>query len=147
MVSQLPFKLDSIVAPTFVGFVILNGVTFALDVALLAILHSHVGVPLPYSITASYACAFAVSFALNRTINFRAHGRVFGQAAKYVVAVIANYLLFILGVSTGLAALGVHYVVARIIAGACEAVFMYSVMRWIVFGQTSARRGHKNRGG
>ena len=51
----------------------------------------------------------------------------------YVVVVVVNYLAFILGVSSGLAALGVEYHVARIVAGACEAVYMYSAMRWVVF--------------
>jgi hypothetical protein len=40
---------------------------------------------------------------------------------------------FILGVSSALSALGVEYHVARIVAGACEAVYMYSAMRWVVF--------------
>ena len=47
--------------------------------------------------------------------------------------VAVNYLAFILGVSTGLSALGVEYHVARITAGGCEAVFMYTAMRWVVF--------------
>ena len=55
------------------------------------------------------------------------------QFAVYVVVVVVNYLAFILGVSSGLAALGVEYHVARIVAGACEAVYIYSAMRWVVF--------------
>ena len=46
-----------------------------------------------------------------------------------------NYLAFILGVSSGLAAVGVEYHVARIVAGIGEAVYMYSAMRWVVFGR------------
>jgi hypothetical protein len=49
------------------------------------------------------------------------------------VAVVVNYLAFILGVSSGLEALGVEYRVARIVAGGCEAVYVYSAMRWVVF--------------
>ena len=51
----------------------------------------------------------------------------------YVVVVVVNYLAFILGVSSLLTALGVDYRFARLGAGACEAVFMYSMMRWVVF--------------
>lgn len=50
-----------------------------------------------------------------------------------MVAIVVNYLAFILGVSSGLAALGVEYHVARIVAGGCEAVYVYSAMRWVVF--------------
>jgi hypothetical protein len=49
------------------------------------------------------------------------------------VVVVINYLVFILGVSSGLAAIGVHYQLSRLVAGICEAVYMYSAMRWVVF--------------
>ena len=55
------------------------------------------------------------------------------QFAVYVVVIVVNYLAFILGVSSALAALGIEYHVARIAAGACETVFIYSAMRLVVF--------------
>ncbi len=83
--------------------------------------------------TVAYACAFTLSYFLNRILNFQSHGAVGPQFAVYVVVVVVNYLAFILGVSSALSALGVEYHVARIVAGACEAVYMYSAMRWVVF--------------
>jgi hypothetical protein len=70
---------------------------------------------------------------LNRWLNFRSHGAVGGQLAIYVVVVVVNYLVWILGVGDGLSAVGVDYRVARIIAGGCEAIYMYVAMRWLVF--------------
>jgi putative flippase GtrA len=84
-------------------------------------------------VTVAYACAFTLSYVLNRVLNFRSHSAVGPQFAVYVVVVVVNYLAFILGVCSGLAALGVEYHVARVVAGACEAVYMYSAMRWVVF--------------
>jgi putative flippase GtrA len=133
VVARLPFGLDSIVAPTFLGFVMLNSFTFAVDLVLLTALHGGLGVPLSIAVTAGYACAFTLSYYLNRVLNFRSHAAVGPQLAVYVVVVVVNYLAFILGVSSGLAALGVEYHVARIVAGACEAVYIYSAMRWVVF--------------
>ena len=132
-VARLPLGLDSIVAPTFLGFVVLNSATFALDLALLTLLHGGLGVALVVAVTVAYACAFTLSYALNRVLNFRSHAAVGPQFAVYVVVIVVNYLAFILGVSSALAALGVEYHVARIAAGACEAVFIYSAMRWVVF--------------
>ena len=132
-VARLPFGLDSIVAPTFLGFVVLNGCTFGVDLLLLTLLHGVLHVALPIAVTAAYACAFTLSYILNRVLNFRSHGAVGPQLAVYVVVVVVNYLAFILGVSSGLAAIGVEYHVARIVAGVCEAVFIYSAMRWLVF--------------
>jgi putative flippase GtrA len=133
VVARLPFGLDSIVAPTFLGFVVLNSFTFAVDLLLLTVLHGRLRVPLSAAVTAAYSCAFALSYLLNRTLNFRSHGAVGPQFAVYLIVVVVNYLAFILGVSSGLAALGVEYHVARIVAGACEAIYMYSAMRWVVF--------------
>jgi putative flippase GtrA len=133
IVARLPFGLNSIVAPTFLGFVTLNGFTFAIDLALLSTLHSGLRVPLAVAVTVAYAFAFTLSYVLNRILNFRSHEAVGPQFAVYVVVVVVNYLAFILGVSSGLAALGVEYHVARILSGACEAVYMYSAMRWVVF--------------
>jgi hypothetical protein len=63
----------------------------------------------------------------------RSHGAVGPQVAVYAAVVIVNYLAWILGVGGGLAALGVDYRLARIVAGACEALYMYAAMRWLVF--------------
>jgi putative flippase GtrA len=133
VVARLPLGLNSVVAPTFLGFVILNGFTFAVDLALLTVLHGGLRIALPVAVTVAYACAFTLSYFLNRILNFRSHGAIGPQFAVYVLVVVVNYLAFIIGVSTGLAALGVEYHVARIVAGACEAVYMYSAMRWVVF--------------
>jgi len=137
VVARLPFGLDSIVAPTFLGFAVLNSFTFVVDLVLLTVLHGGLRVPLAASVTAAYACAFTLSYFLNRILNFRSHGAVGPQFAVYVLVVVVNYLAFILGVSSGLAALGVEYHVARVVAGACEAVYMYSAMRWVVFRPSS----------
>jgi putative flippase GtrA len=146
-VARLPFGLDSIVAPTFLGFVVINGSSFAVDLALLTLLHGVLRVALPVAVTAAYACAFTLSYFLNRTLNFRSHAAVGPQFAVYAGVVVVNYLAFILGVNSMLVALGVEYHVARIVAGCCEAVYMYSAMRWVVFrrpaalsGSTAARR-------
>ncbi|MDT5243908.1 MAG: hypothetical protein QOD36_1284 [Mycobacterium sp.] len=133
VVARLPFGLDSIVAPTFLGFVVINGFTFAVDLALLTLLHGGLGLVLPVAVTVAYACAFTLSYVLNRILNFRSNDAAGTHFAVYVVVVVVNYLAFILGVSSALTALGVEYHVARIVAGGCEAVYMYSAMRWVVF--------------
>ena len=85
------------------------------------------------AISGSYVVAFGLSFVLNRALNFRSHAPVGRQAVLYVVAIGVNYAAFLLGVGAGLSALGVEYHLARLVAGACEGVFMYCVLRWVVF--------------
>jgi putative flippase GtrA len=133
VVTRLPFGLRSVVAPTFLGFCLINGLTFGVDLAILTGLHSGLGVPVPVAVTVAYACAFALSYALNRTFNFRSHAPVGPQVAVYVVVVVVNYLVFILGVTSGLSTIGAQYQLSRVAAGLCEAVYMYCAMRWLVF--------------
>lgn len=133
VVARLPFGLNSVVAPTFLGFVVINSGTFALDLLVLTALHGGLRVPFGVAISLAYACAFAASYVLNRVVNFRSHAEVGPQIAVYVVVVVINYLAFILGVSTALRALGLEYHLARIVAGSCEGIYMYCAMRWVVF--------------
>lgn len=118
---------------TIVGFVLINACTFALDLGIVSLTHGVWGWPLPLAVTVGYAIAFSASFLLNRRFNFRAHAPVGGQVARYAGVVAVNFAVILLGVTTGLAALGVPYQVARIAAGAGEAVFVYVAMRWFVF--------------
>ncbi len=138
--AALPFGLDTVVAPTFLGFVVINGFTFSIDLALLTVLRSGVGVSLPVAFTLAYVSAFGLSFVLNRRLNFRSHAPVGRQLVVYWIAVGVNYLAFILGVADGLASAGVEYHVARILGAVCEGVFMYCVLRWVVF-RTSSESG------
>lgn len=135
VVSRLPFGFKSVVAPTFLGFALINGFTFGVDLLLLSVLHAGLGLALPIAVTVAYACAFTLSYYLNRTLNFQSHAPVGGQFVVYIVVVAVNYVAFILGVSSALTALGADFRLARILAGCCEAVFMYSAMRWVVFGR------------
>ncbi|MEV0252003.1 GtrA family protein [Nocardia sp. NPDC050712] len=133
VVARLPFGLSRLVAPTFLGFALINSFTFAVDLALLTLCRGGLGLPLWFSITVGYLCAFGLAFVLNRTFNFHSHAPVGRQAAVYLVVVIVNYLAFILGVGAGLTALGLDYHLSRLLAGACEAVYMYTALRWVVF--------------
>lgn len=133
IVRRLPFGLARVVAPSFLGFALINGFTFGIDLGLLTVFRGGFRLPISVSFTLAYLLAFALSFALNRSFNFRSHAPVGPQAGWYALAIGINYLLFILGLGSGLVFLGVQYHLSRIVAGACEGVFMYSAMRWVVF--------------
>ncbi|MEV3960003.1 GtrA family protein [Nocardia sp. NPDC050193] len=133
VVARLPWGLDRVVAPTFLGFALINSFTFGVDLLILTGMRSGLGLPGWLSVSVGYVCAFALAFSLNRRLNFRSHAPAGGQAAVYTVVVLINYLAFILGVGAGLAALGVQYHLSRMLAGACEAVYMYSALHWVVF--------------
>ena len=130
---RLPFGLSGVVPPNVVGYLLINGCTFGLDLSLLTLFHGVFGVMLPVAVTLSYGLASLVSYTANRILNFRSHGSVGTQLPLYVGILTVNYLVFILGVVDGLAAIGVEYQAARVIAACGEGVFLYCCMRWLVF--------------
>jgi len=118
---------------TLLRFAVIGAFTFALDLVLLTLVHEELGWPLPVAVTVGYAVALSVNYLLNRVLNFRSHRPIGPESLRYGAVVAVNFGVVLLGVTTGLAALGVPYQVSRVIAGACEGVFMYCAMRWFVF--------------
>jgi putative flippase GtrA len=137
---RLPFGLADVVAPNVVGYLLINLCTFFIDLGLLAVFHGSLKLPLPVAVTLSYGTAGVVSYIANRVLNFQSHAAVGRQFALFLVAEVANYLIFVLGLTDGLASAGVYYELARVIAACCEGVFLYCCMRWFVFRDTLGRR-------
>jgi putative flippase GtrA len=146
--GRLPFGLDRVVSARLLGYGVISAISFSVDLALLTAFHGGLRWPLPAAITAAYVLASGLGYLLNRALNFRSHGAVGPQLAAYAVVVTVNYLALILGVSTGLAALGLDYRLARLTAAGCECVYMYSALRWLVFRDAGpAGRGLPGPGG
>jgi putative flippase GtrA len=133
--ARLPFGLARVVPPTFVGFAAISGSTYGLDLLILYVLHGHGQLPYGLAVGIGYSIAFALSFVLNRVLNFRSHEPAGRQTLVYLGVVAVN-LAILVGISSALEAVGVHYQVARIAAGAAEGLFMYCAMRWVVFPRT-----------
>ena len=130
---RLPFGLSEVVAPSLVGYLLINLCTFCVDLGLLGLFHGKEKLPLPVAVTLSYGTASLVSYIFNRVFNFRSHAEVGRQLPVFVAISASNYLIFVLGFTDLLAAVGVYYELARIIAACCEGVYLYCMMRWIVF--------------
>lgn len=71
-----------------VGYLLINGLTFAVDLGVLTLLHGRLHWPGPAAIAGGYLTAFGLGFVLNRRWNFRSHAPVGRQAAVYAVAVV-----------------------------------------------------------
>ena len=138
--ARLPLGLSRPVSARLLGYAVISSITFAVDLALLTAFHGGLRWPLPVAITVAYLLASGLGYLLNRTLNFRSHGAVGPQLAVYTAVVTVNFLAIILGITTALAALGLQYQLARLTASACETVYMYSAMRWLVFRDAGPAR-------
>jgi putative flippase GtrA len=133
---RLPFGLSEVIAPSMLGYLLINLCTFFIDLGLLGLMHGHFRWPIPAAVTLSYGTASLVSYTLNRVLNFRSHENVGKQFPLYVAVSGSNYLIFVLGLTDLLSALGVYYELSRVLAACCEAVYLYCMMRWVVFRDT-----------
>jgi len=131
-VDRLPPRLRRIVSREMAGFAILGAFTFGVDLTLLTTLRFWTPLPLAAAVSIAYVAAFALNFVLNRTVNFRSHAPAGPQAFRYGVVILGDYLITV-GVSTGLAAVGLPFPIARTIASMFVAAFTYSASRWWVF--------------
>lgn len=131
--GALPPWLRRVLPETAIGFAAISGFTYSVDLTLLYLLDVVVGLYYPVAVTIGYVTAFGLAFVLNRWLNFQSHGPVARQTGRYVLTVLSNYTIFILGVSTFLEWQGVPGIGARLIAGAGEAVYIYVLMRIFVF--------------
>jgi len=134
---RLPFGLSAVIEPTMLGYLLINLCTFFIDLSLLAVFHGHLRWPIPVAVTCSYGTASAISYVLNRVLNFRSHADLGRQLPVYVAVSASNYLIFVLGLTDALSAVGVFYELSRVIAACLEAVYLYCMMRWVVFRDTS----------
>jgi putative flippase GtrA len=131
-VDRLPPRLHRYLPRELVGFAILGAFTLGVDLVLLTLLRHSTRLPIPAAVSIAYVSAFGLNFVLNRTVNFRSHAPVGGQVLRYALVVLGDYLLTV-GVTTGLAALGLDFRIARLTASFFVAAFTYSASRWWVF--------------
>ena len=131
--SVLPGFVRSRLPVTFIGYAIINGSAFFLDITCLWVFYNHLHWFYPVAVTVGYAIAAVYSFLLNRWLNFQSHGHVVQQGAGYMAGVVSQYVIFILGLSSLLHWFGVNAELARVISACCEGIYLYVFIRLWVF--------------
>ena len=130
---RLPAPVRRRVPTTFIGYAIINGSAFLLDIAFLWFLYEKLHWFYPLAVTVGYAIAGLYSLLLNRWLNFQAHGHLVAQGSRYAVGLVTQYVIFILGLSSLLHWLGMNAELARFLSACCEGVYLYVLMRLWVF--------------
>src|SRR5262245_13510335 len=110
-----PVLITSILRHSALRYVLVGGLSYITDAGSLWLLHGVLGVPLAAATTVAYAVSFAVNFGLNRSVVFPG-GRGMGtQLVRYVLLVVANYLVTLVLV-LGLSGAGLNYLAAKTVA-------------------------------
>ena len=131
--ALIPRQIRRFLPPTFIGFAIINSSTFLLDLVLLSFSTRGLRWPYPVAVSVSFAVAASVAFVLNKLLNFRAHGQIGRQSGKYVLVLVSNFVIWLLGFSTLLNYIGTPPEIARVSAGLCEGLYIYLLSRLWVF--------------
>ena len=130
---HLPAWLRRLVPQTFIGYAIINGSAFALDIAILTLIGRYWHLPYPVSFSIGYGIASVYAFLLNRSLNFREHGDLGKQTGKYVFVIVSNYLIWIVGFAALLDRAGLQLQVARVVTACMEGIYIYVLLRLWVF--------------
>ena len=142
--SVLPGFVRRRLPVTFIGYAIINGSAFLLDITCLWVFYNHLHWFYPVAVTVGYAIAAVYSFLLNRWLNFQAHGHVVQQGAGYMAGVVSQYVIFILGLSSLLHWFGVNAELARVISACCEGIYLYVFIRlWVFRGVPEPARARR----
>ena len=134
--SVLPGFVRRRLPVTFIGYAIINGSAFFLDVGCLWVIETHLHWWHPVSISVGYAIAGVYSFLLNRWLNFQSHGHLVNQGSRYAIGLISQFLVFVQGLTQLLSWLGINLFLARLISACCEAAYLYVFIRLWVFRST-----------
>lgn len=118
-----------------VRFLLVGGLSFALDLGLLVLLHEVFGVALWVATPIAFVVSLVFNFLLQRMFTFRATNKGSISAVKYMLLVILNITVSDL-VVTGFDALGWSYIIGKTTATILTTVWNYFLYRHWIFLRT-----------
>jgi putative flippase GtrA len=114
-------------------FLVVGGASVVVDAGLLWVLHGVLGLWLEPATALAFLTGLVVNFALNRQWSFGSTGRMRSQALRYAALVAMNLLVTVVLVRA-LTALGLMYLIAKVLTTAVLSVVNYVVSRKWIFG-------------
>lgn len=106
--------------------------SYVVDLGLLALCYSVLGLPLWLSTSVGFWTSFALNFGLNRAVTFRSRSPAVGQLVKYSLLVTLNYLANLTIVAAA-EHVGAGYAVGKTVSVGILVVVNYAAYRWWVF--------------
>lgn len=115
-----------------VRYLVVGGGAFLIDVGLLALLHDLWSVSLVVATPTAFLLSFAVTYLLQRTLTFSSDAGVASSAVKYT-ALVAFNTVATTGIVAGVAALGLPWIVGKVVAVGSTTVWNYFLYRYWIF--------------
>lgn len=131
--EALPPALSKLLPITFIGYAIINGSSFLLDMGILTVIGTFWHMPYGLLFSIGYGLASIYAFFMNRWLNFREHGNLGTQSSKYTAVIVSNYFIWILCLGSLFGYLGVQLQLARFMSACVEGIYVYLMLRFWVF--------------
>ncbi|MGX1701287.1 GtrA family protein [Microbacterium sp. NPDC055357] len=115
-------------------YLVVGGFCFLVDIGLLWLLHDAFHVPLAIATPIAFLASFIVTYSLQRIVAFSSDAKVAPSVGRYTLLVVFNTVATT-GIVAGFAALGVPWVIGKVVAVAATTVWNYFAYRFWVFAR------------
>lgn len=132
MVTRLGATVGRVTRHSGVRFLVVGGLSVAIDAGALFVLHGLLDVWLPVATAAAFLLSLGFNFALNRAWTFGASGAAHWHLLRYISLVAVNLSLTVVLVQV-LTWLGLPYLISKLCTTALLAVGNYFLSRVWVF--------------
>lgn len=119
------------------AFLLVGVASYLVDIGLLYICHGRAHLALWLATSIAFVCGLVANFGLNRVVTFRSTSALHYQLMRYVVLLLANYVVT-LAMVTGLTSAGSPYLVSKTICVASLAIMNFFAYRHWVFADVAA---------
>lgn len=113
-------------------YLVVGGGAFLIDLGLLALLHDVFAVPLVVATPAAFLLSFAITYFLQRAFTFGTEAGMASSAVKYTTLVAFNTVATT-AIVAAVAALGLPWVVGKVVAVGSTTVWNYFAYRYWIF--------------
>jgi putative flippase GtrA len=131
-------RLEAAVPPgrslgaVFGRFLLVGLLSYLADAGTLWLLHGGLGVPLLGATSIAFTVGLTVNYGLNRVLTFGSGARVGYEVSRYLLLVLANYVVTV-GLVGGLTAAGLPYLASKTVTTAVLAIANFVAYRQWVF--------------
>ncbi|WP_439591530.1 GtrA family protein [Microbacterium sp.] len=119
-------------AMSAVRYLVVGGLCFVIDVALLWLAYDVIGIPLAIATPIAFLASFATTYSLQRILAFASDAKVVPSVGKYTALVVFNTLATT-AIVWGVAELGGGWLIGKVAAVIATTVWNFFAYRYWVF--------------
>jgi putative flippase GtrA len=129
-----PSLLTAMWANSAVRYLVVGGLCFLADIAILWVLHEALRIPLAIATPVAFLASFAITYTMQRVVAFSSDSKVVPSVGRYT-ALVAFNTVATTGIVWAFDAAGAGWVWGKIVAVAATTTWNYFAYRYWVFAE------------